>query len=348
MMEWVWTSDLAWDDWLPIVFLGLMGLSALIYVVLDGFDLGIGILSPLVEREDRDLMIASIGPFWDANETWLVLAVGLLLVAFPTAHGAVLGSLYLPTTAMLVGIILRGVAFEFRIKGPMKHRKFWDGAFFSGSLIATLSQGYMLGYYILGLPVGWPAFAFATLVALGVTCAYILIGSCWLVAKSENALQQTAIRWATRSLIGTAATMVLISVATPLASGRIFTAWLSFPNVVWLSPIPLLAAWLTWRLYRLLNTTPAAEGAKAWYDGGRCWLPFAITATLFILAFFGLAYSFFPYVVPESLTIWEAAASRDSLAIILVGTCITLPMIIGYSIFAYKVFGGKATPLTYH
>ena len=142
--------------------------------------------------------------------------------------------------------------------------------------------------------------------------------------------------------------MVLISVATPLASGRIFTAWLSFPNVVWLSPIPLLAAWLTWRLYRLLNTTPAAEGAKAWYDGGRCWLPFAITATLFILAFFGLAYSFFPYVVPESLTIWEAAASRDSLAIILVGTCITLPMIIGYSIFAYKVFGGKATPLTYH
>ncbi len=347
MIEWASTTELFWDDWLPIVFLGLMGLSALIYVVLDGFDLGIGILSPLVAKEDRDLMIASIGPFWDANETWLVLAVGLLLVAFPTAHGAVLGALYLPTTAMLVGLILRGVAFEFRIKGPMKHRRLWDTAFFSGSLMATLSQGYMLGYYILGLPTGWAAFAFASLVAVGLSCAYVLIGSCWLIAKSEHQLQQTAIRWAIRALIGTAATMVLISAATPLASERIFKAWFSFPNLLWLSPIPFLAIALTWRLHTLLKDTSNETHTAHWYDSGRCWSPFAITASLFVLAFLGLAYSFFPYVVPESLTIWDAAASRDSLAIILVGTAITLPMIIGYSIFAYKVFGGKATPLTY-
>ncbi len=346
-MEHLYYLDLPWNDWLPIVFLGLMGLSALIYVVLDGFDLGIGILSPLVGREDRDLMIASIGPFWDANETWLVLAVGLLLVAFPTAHGAVLGALYLPTTAMLVGIILRGVAFEFRVKGPSKQRRFWDWAFFSGSLIATLSQGYMLGYYILGLPSGWAAFGFATLVALGVTSAYVLIGSCWLVAKSENDLQKTAVHWAKLSVIGMAATIALISAATPLASARIFDAWFSFPNVIYLLPIPLLAFGLTYKLYKILETTDQSTDTACLFEGRQCWTPFALTALLFILAFVGLAYSFFPYVVPESLTIWDAAAARDSLAIILVGTCITLPMIIGYSIFAYKVFGGKATPLTY-
>jgi len=191
---------LYWNDWLPMAFLALMGLSALIYVVLDGFDLGIGILSPLVKGADRDLMIASIGPFWDANETWLVLAVGLLLVAFPTAHGAILGALYLPTTAMLIGLIWRGVAFEFRIKGPQKHRRFWDGAFFTGSLITTISQGYMLGYYILGLPSGWQAFVFASLVAVGLTCAYALVGSCWIIAKTESTLQHTAIQWSKRAL----------------------------------------------------------------------------------------------------------------------------------------------------
>ncbi len=369
-MEHINYMTLPWHDWLPIVFLGLMGLSALIYVVLDGFDLGIGILSPLVKRDDRDLMIASIGPFWDANETWLVLAVGLLLVAFPTAHGAVLGALYLPTTAMLIGLILRGVAFEFRIKGPSKQRAFWDSSFFAGSLIATVSQGYMLGYYILGLPTGWTAFVFASLVALGVTSAYVLIGSCWLVAKSENALQRTALRWAKKSVLGIAATMALISAATPLASERIFNIWFVWPNLMWLMPIPLLAVFITWKLFQVLNTATREINAKdaetaafvevvetnqaklrdqsqCAFDGARCWVPFSLTATLFVLAFIGLAYSFFPFVVPESLTIWEAAASRDSLAIILVGTCITLPMIVGYSIFAYKVFGGKATKLSY-
>jgi len=347
MIETLNSVPINWGDWLPIVFLFLMGMSALIYVVLDGFDLGIGILTPTLERDDRDLMIASIGPFWDANETWLVLAVGILLVAFPTAHGAVLGALYFPTTTMLIGLVLRGVAFEFRIKGPLKHRGFWDRAFFYGSLAATISQGYMLGYYILGFPQGWAAFAFASLVAAGLVCAYILIGSCWLVAKTENELQHTAIRWARRSMLGTAATMGLISIATPLVSERIFSAWFSYPNLLLLAPIPLIAVIVTLRLYKQLNTTKPNSNGEHWFDGGRCWLPFAYSTILFILAFMGLAYSFFPYVVPESLTIWEAAASRDSLVIILVGTCITLPMIIGYSIFAYKVFGGKAAPLSY-
>jgi len=144
-------NELPITDWLPIVFLGLLGLSALIYVVLDGFDLGVGLLSPTVDERDRSIIIGSIGPFWDANETWLVLAVGLLLVAFPAAHGAILGALYLPTTLMLVGLTLRGVAFEFRAKGPQHQRRYWDFAFFAGSLIAALSQGYMLGFYVIGL-----------------------------------------------------------------------------------------------------------------------------------------------------------------------------------------------------
>jgi len=299
-----------WNDWLPIAFLGLMGLSALIYVVLDGFDLGIGLLSPLAEPDERDLMIASIGPFWDANETWLVLAVGLLLVAFPTAHGAVLGALYLPTTAMLIGLIWRGVAFEFRIKGPSKHRRYWDKAFFSGSLLATVSQGYMLGYYVLGLPSGWVAFGFASLVAAGLTTAYALIGSCWLIAKTENRLQQKSILWAKRALIGTAATMLLISLATPLVSARIFAAWFSFPNMLFLAPIPLTAILVGISLWKILTRAAPGTSADNWNPPKHHWTPFCQTTLLFVLGFFGMAYSFFPFVVPESLTIWEAAGNR--------------------------------------
>jgi len=348
MMEHLSDIALYWDDWLPIVFLGLMGLSALVYVVLDGFDLGIGILSPLVDGDDKNLMIASIGPFWDANETWLVLAVGLLLVAFPSAHGAVLGALYIPTTAMLVGLILRGVAFEFRVKGPQKQRRYWNAAFFIGSLIATVSQGYMLGYYILGLPTGWVAFGFASLVAAGVTSAYLLIGSCWLLAKTEGALQQRAIGWAKMAVWGTAAAMAWISAATPFVSERIFNAWFAWPNVLLLAPVPIAAVALILGLSKLLNNTDSEGSKTSWIETRRVWWPFVMTSCLFVLAFLGLAYSFFPYVVPESLTVWEAAAARDSLFIILIGTCVTLPMIVAYSVFAYWVFRGGFIQFAHH
>jgi len=334
-------AELPLHDWLPVVFMALMGISALVYVVLDGFDLGVGLLSPLTEGDDRNLMIGSIGPFWDANETWLVLAVGILLVAFPSAHGAILGALYLPVTLMLVGLTLRGVAFEFRAKGPAGHRVLWDRAFFYGSLMATMSQGYMLGDYIIGLKSGTYAVLFSCMVALCLTAAYGLMGSCWLVAKTEGALQRQAIQWCKWLLVGTAFGMLAISVATPLVSPRVFEAWFSFPNIIVLAPIPIMSLALVGGLYLLLGHLPGETDRLRW-------VPFGMTVSLFILAFTGLAYSFFPYVVPEQITIWEAASARESLVIILVGTLITVPMIIGYTVFAYKVFSGKAVPLTYY
>ncbi|MDB4224357.1 cytochrome d ubiquinol oxidase subunit II [Granulosicoccus sp.] len=333
-------TDYPFHDWLPMVFLGLMGLSALIYVVLDGFDLGVGLLSPCVDDHDRSLMIASIGPFWDANETWLVLAVGLLLVAFPIAHGVILGALYLPSLFMLVGLILRGVAFEFRAKGPNSNKRQWDRVFFAGSVMASLSQGYMLGKYIIGLQTGLYASLFALLVALCLTAAYGLIGACWLIAKTENDLQLRAVSWARRLLLGTSVGMLAISIATPLVSTRIFDAWFSFPNIIVLAPIPLMSIALVIGLYYFLRSLPNDT------DDHR-WVPFCLTVALFLMAFTGLAYSFFPYVVPEQYTVWEAAAARESLGIILVGTLVTLPMIVAYSIFAYRVFSGKATLLSY-
>ncbi len=334
-------TELPIHDWLPIVFLGLMGLSALIYVVLDGFDLGVGLLSPLSKSEtDKNLMIGSIGPFWDANETWLVLAVGILLVAFPLAHGAILGALYLPTMFMLVGLTLRGVAFEFRAKGPAHQKQLWNRAFFAGSLLATVSQGYMLGKYVIGLQTGLYAVLFASLVAVCLTASYGLVGACWLIAKTENALQKQAVEWARKLLIGTAMGMLALSVATPWVSPRVFDAWFSFPNIIGLAPIPLVSVALVIGLHVILKSLPNADDKYRW-------APFAMTVALFILAFSGLAYSFFPYVVPEQYTVWDAAAARESLTIILAGTLVTLPMIVAYSVFAYKVFSGKATPLTY-
>lgn len=333
-------ADFPLHDWLPIVFVGLMGLSALIYVVLDGFDLGVGLLSIRAQGEDRSIMIASIGPFWDANETWLVLAVGLLLVAFPIAHGDILGALYLPTTLMLIGLTLRGVAFEFRAKGPMNQRVHWDRAFFFGSLLTSLCQGYMLGSYIIGLQSGLFAILFASLVAVCLTAAYGLVGACWLVAKTTGELQERSVLWAKRLLIGTGIGMLAISLATPFVSTRIFDAWFSFPNIIVLAPIPLMSLALFAGLFMVLGNLPEKTDRHRW-------IPFLMTVALFILAFTGLAYSFFPYVVPEKLTIWEAAAARESLGIILVGTLITLPMILGYTIFAYRVFRGKATALAY-
>jgi len=215
-------TTLPLNDWLPLAFAALMGVSILIYVVLDGFDLGVGLLSPLESGPERDVMVGSVGPFWDANETWLVLAVGLLLVAFPVAHGMILTALYLPATLMLIGLILRGVAFEFRAKVPSARKWFWDRAFFAGSALAALTQGYMLGVYILGLDQSPAGIAFGLLTALCLAAAYALIGAAWLVAKTEGALQRRAVARA-RVLVWPAALgMVAISAASPLASPAIY------------------------------------------------------------------------------------------------------------------------------
>ncbi|MDG3040920.1 cytochrome d ubiquinol oxidase subunit II [Roseicyclus marinus] len=327
-------------DWLPWAFASLMGLSILIYVVLDGFDLGVGILFPLATPAEQDKMIGSIGPFWDANETWLVLAVGLLLVAFPAAHGMILTALYLPVFVMLVGLILRGVAFEFRAKARDHHKRLWNRLFFVGSLMTALAQGFMLGLYIMGLEQTLATYAFATLTAVFLAVGYSFIGSTWLIHKTEGVLQAKSVRWGRESLWGVILGIGAVSLATPLVSTRIFDKWLSFPEVIYLAPLPILSGLLILWLWRMLRAMPYAGDARSW-------LPFAVATALFALAYVGMAYSFYPYVVPDRLTIYEAASAPESLFIIFVGACIVVPVIAGYSVLAYTIFRGKATELRY-
>ncbi|WP_435640965.1 cytochrome d ubiquinol oxidase subunit II [Micavibrio aeruginosavorus] len=326
--------------WLPLAFAGLMGLSMLIYAVLDGYDLGVGILMRGADEAEKDRMIASIGPFWDANETWLVLGVGLLLVAFPMAHGIILSSLYLPVALMLIGLILRGVAFDFRAKVSAAHKGIWNNLFFGGSLLTALSQGYMLGSYILGFDTGWGPVAFALLTGVCVAFGYCLIGASWLLMKTEGDLQKKASRWARFALWGTFAGITLVSIATPLVSERIFDKWFAFPNVLLLAPIPVMTGLLVIGLETALRRLPRP-------DDHWCWLPFVATICLFVLCFHGLAYSFYPYIVPDKLTIVDAASAPESLMIILVGALIVLPVLIGYTFLAYKIFHGKSRDLHY-
>jgi cytochrome d ubiquinol oxidase subunit II len=327
-------------DWLPLVFAGLMGLAMLVYAILDGYDLGVGILLPRGDAAEKDTMIASIGPFWDANETWLVLGVGLLLVAFPAAHGVILTSLYLPVALMLAGLILRGVAFDFRAKAKAAHQVAWNRAFFAGSLLAALAQGYMLGAYILGFDTRLVAVLFSLLVGVCVAAGYALIGASWLILKTQGELQHKAVRWARRALWGTVTGIVLVSVATPLVSERIFAKWFSFPNIVLLAPVPVMTAALVVALEILLRQLPKPQ--DRW-----CWVPFISTIGIFMLCFHGLAYSFYPYIVPDQLRIVDAAAAPESLAIILVGAVAVIPILLAYTIFSYRIFRGKVRDLRY-
>ena len=325
---------------LPFIFAALMGVSILLYVVLDGFDLGVGLLFPFAEEDERDRMIASIGPFWDANETWLVLAIGLLLVAFPVAHGDILTALYLPVAVMLIGLILRGVAFEFRAKAPLGHKRPWDVAFWAGSLMTALSQGFMLGMYVMGLEWTWAKVGFATLTAGALAVAYSFIGAGWVILKTDGALQRKAVDWAKGGIWGIVLGMGAVSAATPLVSQRIFDKWFSFPEVALLAPLPLLSGGLVVALWYVLRRLPMEEDRLAWF-------PFVGATALMVLGFCGMAYSFYPYIVPEQMTIWEAASSTEALSIILVGTLFVLPVILGYTVLAYFIFRGKATKLSY-
>jgi cytochrome d ubiquinol oxidase subunit II len=325
---------------LPLIFAALMGVSILLYVVLDGFDLGVGLLFPFADEAERDRMVASIGPFWDANETWLVLAIGILLVAFPVAHGDILTALYLPVAVMLIGLILRGVAFEFRAKAPLGHKRPWDAAFWAGSAMTALAQGFMLGMYVMGLDWTLPKVAFSLGTAVALAVAYSFIGAAWVILKTDGVLQKKAVTWAKGGIWGLVLGMGSVSVATPLVSERIFDKWFRFPEIVALAPLPLMSGLLVALLWLALRRLPTANDSFAWF-------PFVGAVVLMVLGFFGMAYSFYPFIVPEKLTIWEAAAATESLAIILVGTLVVLPMILGYTVLAYVIFRGKATKLSY-
>ena len=330
--------------WMPIVFLVVMGLAMLAYVVLDGYDLGVGVLMKNASEDDKDSMIASIGPFWDANETWLVLGVGILLTVFPLAHGVILGSLYLPVAAMLIGLILRGVAFDFRVKARAALKPLWNRVFFTGSLVASWSQGYMLGSLITGFASDAWTIAFNAVIGGALVAAYCLLGAGWLIIKSEGALQLQAIKWARRSLLFTALGIGAISIATPLVSQSIFDRWFSFPNIVLLLPIPAATLVLFAVIARSLQRLPVRLAQGNEYGA---WVPFGATVGVFLLAFYGLAYSLFPWLVIDRITIWQSAISPSSMGIILVGAAVVLPMIIGYTVFAYRVFWGKSTALKY-
>jgi cytochrome d ubiquinol oxidase subunit II len=285
-------------------------------------------------------MIASIGPFWDANETWLVLGVGILLTAFPIAHGYILSNLYLPVFAMLIGLIFRGVAFDFRAKAKPHLKNRWNWAFFAGSLVTAFSQGAMLGLYIMGFKGGVEGNFFAILVGFAVCAGYLVMGATWMIYKCEGELQKKAIAWARKSWFGMVGGILLVSLTTPLVSGRIFDKWFSFPDFVLLMPIPLITGAALIGILSLTRILPLEKDRYAW-------APFALCILVYVLCFHGLAYSFYPYIVPETLKIEAAAAAPESLMIIFVGACLVLPVLIGYTIFAYWVFRGKAQDLRY-
>lgn len=325
---------------LPLIFMSVMGLALLLYVILDGYDLGVGLLLPLASASEKDTMVASIGPFWDANETWLVLGVGVLLIAFPAAHGLVLTTLYLPVTIMLIGLILRGVAFDFRVKAAVQRRRMWNRAFALGSLIAAAAQGWMLGSYITGLEPGAVNLAFSALIALTMPALYIVLGAGWLLIKTEGELFGKAARWGRNAMPPTGLALLAISVSTPLVSPTIAERWFSLPNFIGLAPIPIATLVTFAGVYWLLSR-PAILRA------GYAWLVMAGTILICVLATLGLAYSLYPYVILDRLTIWEAAAATSSLMFVFYGVAIVMPFTLGYTIFVYSVFHGKASNLSY-
>jgi len=313
---------------LPLVFAVLMGAAVLAYVVLDGYDLGVGMLMPAASAEEQDVMVASIGPFWDANETWLVLGVGILLIAFPAAHGYILGALYLPVAAMLIGLMLRGVAFELRVKAVGWHAELWNWLFWFGSFLASFAQGFMLGRYLTAFLPGAGYFVFSLLVGAALCGGYVLLGATWLILRTEGALQKKAMAWTKWGLLWVALGVALVSLATPAVSELVYARWFDFPETLALMVLPAatLVSWL-W----------------VWRSLGRSdWKPFAGAVAIFVLAFLGLAYSVFPYVVLGWITIWEAAAHPSALKAVLAGALLVLPFLVGYTVFAYRVFRGKA------
>lgn len=329
-------------DLLPLFFVFAMGLALFIYVILDGYDLGIGILLPFAEESEKDVMIAAIGPFWDANETWIVLGVGILLVAFPHAHGIILTQLYLPVTLMMIGLILRGVAFDFRVKAASTKRDLWNKLFCAGSILTAMCQGWMVGAYITGLDSSGVNTLFSILIAVTMPALYILLGSTWLLIKTEDALFRKAVSWARLAIFPMGFALLLVSIATPIVSDLIAEKWFTLPNSIGLMPIPLssIVAFgvLLWLLFR-----PGSFESNPAYG----WVLYGMLVLLCLMASLGLAYSLFPDIILGKMTIYEAAASNESLIFVFVGTIITLPLILIYTVYIYRVFSGKLSTLEY-
>ncbi|QJW84852.1 cytochrome d ubiquinol oxidase subunit II [Ramlibacter terrae] len=329
-----------WPTVLPLVFMAVMGLALLAYVILDGYDLGVGLLLPFAEEDEKDLMVASIGPFWDANETWLVLGIGVLLIAFPKAHGMVLTALYLPVAVMLVGLILRGVSFDFRVKARAARKGMWNALFATGSAPAAGAQGWMLGSYLTAFDTSLWSRLFALGIALTLPTAYAMLGAGWLIMKTDGPLRAKSVRWARKVLWPMGVALVAISMATPMVSPNVFDKWFAMPQFIGLLPIPVACAAAFFAAFHV-------TGRERVVEAGYGWVVFASTVLIFMLSFPGLAYSIYPFIVIDRLTVWQAASAHDSLVVIFVGVAITLPAIIVYTVFMYRVFWGKASALSY-
>jgi cytochrome d ubiquinol oxidase subunit II len=326
--------------YLPVIWSILIAVAVAMYVILDGFDLGIGILFPFTRDEgERDQMMNSVAPFWDGNETWLILGGGGLWVAFPKAYAVIMPALYLPVIVMLLALIFRGVSFEFRFVAKPRHRS-WDMAFFAGSTIAAFAQGVMLGGLIQGItvvdgqfaggPFDW-ATPFALLCGVGLVVGYALLGAAWLVAKTDGAVAVRARDWSRVLLIAVLVFIAAVSLWTPLEFQRIADRWFATPNIYFLWPVPLVTAALGWFVWSSL-------------DRGREVAPFLGVIGLFVLSFIGLAISTFPYLVPPTLTVWDTAAVPDSQIFTLIGVIFMLPIILGYVVFVYWTFRAKVRP----
>ena len=325
---------------LPLIWAVIIIFGVMMYVVMDGFDLGIGMLFPFVKDEhDRDVMMNTVAPVWDGNETWLVLGGAALFGAFPLAYSVVLEALYLPLILMLVGLIFRGVAFEFRFKARANKRHIWDKAFIWGSLVATFFQGVALGAFIEGFKVVDRKFAGGTLdwltpftlfCGLGLIVAYTLLGCTWLIMKTEGPLQQKMHDMARPLALVLLAVIGIVSLWTPIAYPQIAERWFSMPNLVWFMPVPILVLVTFYGLLR-------AVARDAHYT------PFLLTLVLIFLGYSGLGISLWPNIIPPSISIWDAAAPPQSQGFMLVGTLFILPFILGYTYWSYYVFRGKVT-----
>lgn len=334
------------EHWLPIIWFGVIGLGVLMYVLLDGFVLGLGILAPFAEDEHQlDLMMNTAAPIWDGNETWLVLGGAGLLAAFPKAYALILSALYLPVLMMLIALVFRGVAFEFRFKAQ-RGKWFWGAAFAIGSLLAAFAQGVILGALVEGMPLkegkyiggafGWFS-PFSMLTGAAVVFGYALLGSTWLILKTEGRMQLIA-RTLTRPLVLVVVVfMGLVSAWLPFLDSKIMARWFEGANFLWLSPIPLLAlvnAFALWRAAMREHRDVA---------------PFLLALSFFALGFAGLVLGMWPNIVPPSLSIWEAASPPSSQGFVLAGLVVLLPAVLSYTWWSYRVFRGKVTAETgYH
>lgn len=325
---------------LPLIWGLLLATAVFLYAVLDGFDLGCGILFPFAPSDPcRSRIMNSIAPFWDGNETWLVLGGGGLFVAFPVAYAILMPALYLPIILMLMGLIFRGVAFEFRFKATGKDRTLWDIAFHAGSLLAAFMQGIILGNFVQGVEVDGRSFAggsldwangFAIVTGIALIFGYALLGATWLIWKTEGDTQKWARNAAKYVLAFVALAMAVVSIAMPFINERILTLWFSAPNIYYLLPVPLLTALTFITLWRDLH------------QAQREIRPFLLSLALFLLGYIGFGISLYPWIVPFAFTLWDAAAAPASQSLTLIGTAILLPVILCYTGYCYYIFRGKS------